>query len=172
MNYHECFTYNSDTGELVWKVRPGSHFNTVAGCNVTNARCAGKVAGTKCQNGYMQVWVNGSIVKVHRIIYEMHFGPIPDGIYIDHENLDRSDNRIENLRKATPSENKMNSPIQSNNTTGFKGVSYCQNTSKWKAAIKTRGVITNLGSFMSPELAHMAYCEAAKLHHGDFARTS
>ena len=83
----------------------------------------GKIAGSLCANGYLSVKVCGTDVYVHRILWEMATGsPPPD--QIDHVNGNRSDNRISNLRTANNSENNSNREIQSNNSSGYKGVSF------------------------------------------------
>jgi hypothetical protein len=71
-------------------------------------RRAGVVAGTKKAKGYWEVQVCGKKLRVHRLIWEMHNGPIPEGYVVDHINQDPSDNRLENLRLATLSENNCN----------------------------------------------------------------
>ena len=59
-----------------------------------------------------------------------------------------------------------------NNTSGYKGVSFHKDTGMYRARIMVRGVSIHLGAFRRPELAHAAYCEAAKKHFGEFARFS
>lgn len=71
-------------------------------------RRAGAVAGTRKAKGYWEVQVCGKKLRVHRLIWEMHNGPIPEGYVVDHINQDPSDNRLENLRLATLSENNCN----------------------------------------------------------------
>lgn len=71
-------------------------------------RRAGAVAGTKKAKGYWEVQVCGKKLRAHRLIWEMHNGPIPEGYVVDHINQDPGDNRLENLRLATPSENNCN----------------------------------------------------------------
>lgn len=71
-------------------------------------RRAGAIAGTKNARGYWTVQVCGKKLRAHRLLWEMHNGPIPDGYVVDHINQDLSDNRLENLRLATLSENNCN----------------------------------------------------------------
>ena len=84
----------------------------------------------------------------------------------DHKNHDTLDNRRENLRKATRSENARNMRI-STNTSGYRGVCWHQN--RWVAMIKIHQKPIYLGRFRSKEDAARAYDAAAKIHHGEFA---
>ena len=170
MNYHECFAYNSDTGELVWKVRPGSHFNTVAGCNVTNARCAGKVAGSTDAYGYIVVCVFGKIRKAHRIIYEMFNGPISEGYEIDHRNGVRSDNRLPNLRELTQADNHLNRGVNQNSKSGLKGVYWSVKAGKWSSMITHKHKRRYLGVFDTKEAAYAAYLRASEEIYGALCR--
>jgi hypothetical protein len=89
----------------------------------------------------------------------------------DHENVNTLDNRRKNLRKSTVSQNCMNRRKRSDNTSGFKGVSFHRRLGKWQAAIAVNGKDIYLGYFSDRLSAHNAYCEAAKIYHGEFART-
>lgn len=90
--------------------------------------------------------------------------------YIDHVNMDVTDNRRENLRLATWSDNNCNKVLQSNNTTGFKGVSYHKGAKKYLAALWKDGVRYYGGLHETKEAAGRAYDGLARALHGEFAR--
>lgn len=90
--------------------------------------------------------------------------------FVDHENGNGLDNRRMNLRPASGSENGQNKGIQSNNTSGFKGVCWHKGARKWTASIKSDGRDRYLGLHLSADLAAMAYDEAARELFGEFAR--
>lgn len=97
----------------------------------------------------------------------------PDGMWVDHANGDPLDNRRENLRICTPAQNAQNRRIRSDNTTGFKGIFPSNLKSKpFASSLIVNGESKYLGYFETAELAHAAYCSAAKEHFGEFARTS
>lgn len=112
MNWSDVFTYLQDRGEVAWnESRKGR------GC------FAGNIAGSVKSDGrYKSVYVLGKRRYLHRIIWELHFGEIPSGMCIDHIDGDGLNNRIENLRLTTLSENQKNSKIPSNSRTGIHGV--------------------------------------------------
>ncbi len=89
------------------------------------------------------------------------------GTMPDHRNHDTLDNRRQNLRPATMEQNNQNRRIQKAKQVHFKGVVASQN--KWRARIRANGKIFNLGTFPTPEDAHMAYVTAAQRLHGEFA---
>ena len=88
----------------------------------------------------------------------------------DHINGDGLDNRRCNLRSASQAENHHNVFIYQNNTTGFKGVNFDKQTLRWAAKIRVDGVEIWLGRHDSPEAAALAYDNAAREYHGEFAR--
>lgn len=165
MKWNEYFSVDATTGILTWKERPRSHFATERGMKQTNAREAGTLAGANNGSGYLQIRIRPRAYYVHRIVWEMLNGPIPEGIEIDHRNGIRSDNTPSNLRLATPSQNLCNKSCRPNKT-GFKGV--YQFRERYVSRISCNGKTHSLGSYSSAEDAHRAYCEAASKLHGQF----
>jgi len=96
----------------------------------------------------------------------------PVDMEVDHRNLDKLDNRRQNLRICTHSENMMNRGKLKNNTCGFKGVSVDRRCKKkiFRVRIATNGKPFFLGCFESPADGAKAYKKAAKKLHGEFAR--
>jgi hypothetical protein len=113
--------------------------------------------------------VGARTVRVHVLVWLLCKGAIPVGFEIDHADRDDSNNRVENLRLATGSENQRNRGAQRNNTTGFKGVSFDRRTKRYSASIAVHGRQIWLGRFDSKQAAARAYQDAARLHHGEFA---
>lgn len=94
----------------------------------------------------------------------------PKGVDVDHISLDKLDNRRENLRLASRSQNCFNRDKQSTNRSGFKGVSWDKSKKKWRVAISAFNKQYHIGRFDSIEDAVAAHQEAVKKHHGEFAR--
>jgi hypothetical protein len=87
----------------------------------------------------------------------------------DHRNTNLLDNRKENLRFATNSQNACNKNKQSNNLSGYKGVSWSCRLNKWYVRIAYDYKVYYLGLFEDIDLAALAYNEKAKELHGAFA---
>jgi hypothetical protein len=107
---------------------------------------------------------------LHNEVWYRHCGAVPGGLKVDHIDRNGLNNRLENLRLATPSQNQWNRGPTKDNKTGYKGVS--ANHNQWVAKIRIAGKQVYLGSFASAELAAQAYDEAALKVQGRFAYTN
>jgi hypothetical protein len=151
------------SGNIYWQHRPDRNKSW-------NTRYSGKVAGTERSGGYIYLNIDGSnFHEAHRLAWLIHYKEPPNKD-IDHIDGNPRNNRISNLRLATPSQNMMNRGKQSNNTSGYKGVSYRKDRKKWRAYIKKEGKFMALGHYDSKKDAYSAYCDAARKYHGAFAR--
>lgn len=108
-------------------------------------------------------------VKMHKLITGW-----PQTDHINHNGLD---NRRENLREASNSQNAYNQRPQIGRASAFKGVRWHPQTGgaaggRWMAAIQSNGVVHHLGHFLSEEEAALAYDAAARELHGEFAYTN
>lgn len=148
----ELFTYDPESGVIAWKVSP--------------KKSADGRAGTVKKDGYLYIRYQGKQYLAHRIAFYLHHGKWPS--VIDHINGVKIDNRISNLREASVAENNRNRGIQSNNTSGYKGVSYHKATGKYHAKIQSHGKPRSLGYFDTPEDAYSAYVNSARQLHGEF----
>ena len=106
-------------------------------------------------------------VSMHRQILGLEFGDKRQGDHIAPSQT--LDNRRQNLRIATHSQNQHNQGLRRRNTSGFKGVFLHVPAGKWCAQIGVNGKGIHLGLFDSREEAHAAYCAAAVQFHGEFA---
>lgn len=96
----------------------------------------------------------------------------PTGLEVDHINGGGLDNQKSNLRTATRVQNGSNRRRGINNSSGFKGVTRCNDGTRrerWKAVIMVAKKSIGIGRFDSAEEAYEAYLAAARLLHGEFA---
>ncbi|MGH8665349.1 MAG: HNH endonuclease, partial [Burkholderiales bacterium] len=91
-------------------------------------------------------------------------------IQVDHRDRNGLDNRRANLRICSRHENMRNARRRADSLTGLKGVGLNNRINRYHARIFADGKPVYLGSFMSAEEAHAAYCRAAERLFGDFAR--
>lgn len=169
----EALRLEPDTGRLFWKMRPIHHFVSYKGWAVWNAKHAGTEACTAINDsGYkiMQITLGGlsKMLKGHRVVFALHHGRWPAG-KVDHKNLAPADNRPDNLREATNSQQEGNKRANPRNLTGLKGVS--KRRYNYEARISIDGKQIALGWFKTAEQAHAAYVAAAVEHFGEFARS-
>lgn len=166
---NECFLYDPDTGVLAWRERPAHHFERSKTHRMWNTAHAGKRASCLGKDGYYVVKVQRRPMKVHRVVWTMINGSIPDEMQIDHINMIRTDNRWSNLRLLTPALNKQNRSVQRNNALGIKGV-WQTSHGGYSASLSEHGRQIYLGYFKTAEEAAEAYRKAAIEARGESAR--
>ena len=94
---------------------------------------------------------------------------VPEGMYVDHINGNKSDYRKSNLRLCSKSQNNCNVGVRLDSVTGFKGVYWNSTKKRFQASIQIAGKRRYLGTFSDPKIAALAYNEAALKYHGEFA---
>lgn len=150
----QALSYDSATGVFRWKeVRRGP---------------VGRVAGHLNTNGHRQIKLDGLYWIAHRIAWFYVHGVWPEN-EIDHKDLNKDNNAIENLREATHVENCNNRKASpKTNKSGYKGVSLQHG--RWHAQIKRKGKCYHLGLYDDPAEAHAVYVAASQKFHGEFGR--
>lgn len=142
--------FNYKLGRLVWKNLPKNSKSTL-----------GSNFGTLYKSGYIRGYLLGKMLLEHRLIWLYHYGEWPKD-QLDHINGIRSDNRIENLREVTISQNSYNQK-HNGGKSRYKGVTTGTQRSKpWRAHITLNGKTRHLGYFDTEIEAAKAYDNEAK----------
>lgn len=154
----DVIEYDPDTGLFRWKKRP-------------SARCAEGWFSGGClgKKGYLGFRVFYERYYAHRLAWALHSGSLSESVEIDHINGNKADNRIINLRVASPSQNQHNKNKYLNNKSGLKGICLDARSGKWRAKFNCDGVRYELGLFEMIEEAKTALIAARSKAHGDFA---
>ena len=152
----EVLDYDPETGIFTWIA---DHYSSKAG----------NQAGTPNGRGYIRVGIDGRRYCAHRLAWLFVTGEFPKN-QIAHRNLIKSDNQWNNLREATGSQNKANRNLQSNNTTGVKGIYYIRARRCWRAEIVKDRKNYFLGHFQTKEEARAARRAMEPELFGEFAR--
>jgi hypothetical protein len=167
---NEKFTYAPETGEFHWKARPRQDFATYNAYSTWNSRFAGKVAGWELNGArgkrYICLTLDYNKFLAHRAAWKMMTGKDPIS-KIDHEDGNGLNNKWDNLREATQSQQHQNKKIKSDNQTGYKNVRRLPH-GRYAAYIKVDGKFKHLGVYDTPQEAHEVYCTVAKELHGEF----
>ncbi len=151
------YEYNDVGGGLVWRAfanpaHPG------------RAKIGGPAGGSD-GHGYLMCMLLGHKFKVHQIVWLLHHGAMASHP-LDHKDLDRTNNRIENLRACTDSQNSQNSIGMTRPTAGYrkdpKGNGY-------RAEIQINSKKKFLGYFLDPKDARAAYVAARREQSGEFS---
>ena len=155
----EFLDYNSEDGVFIRKSSRGG-------------QPKGFVADNKHHSGYMYIHISingkGKNISSHRLAWYFVYGYLPNNI--DHIDMNRSNNSIDNLRDCSASQNNMNRDNQSNNTTGVKGVYWHKRDKKWTVSININKKQKHLCSTKNFEYACHVRKEAEIKHYGDFMR--
>lgn len=130
--YQEYLEYRD--GKLYWKKRP------------SNAAKMDVPVG-KLDGGYLRFFFKGKSHRVHRVVWMMHNGVIPEGYEIDHLYHDKEDNRIEMLRCVRKIDNGRNQSKHAHNTSGHTGVNWMASMQKWRAEIRIDNKTIYLGCY-------------------------
>lgn len=133
----ELLEYDPETGEFRWRV-PGR----------SDRAKVGDVAGYLGSHGYIVICADGREFLGHKLAWVWVYG-VWATADLDHINRVRTDNRIANLRLVTPSENTFNAGLRSDNTSGYRGISWDSSRRKWCAYIAVNGKLLHLGRFAS-----------------------
>lgn len=155
----QLLDYDPNTGMFRWKLR---------GIAWWDMRFCGEPAGHISRWGYRIIIIDYVGYRAARLAWKYWYGTDPT-LCIDHKNCNKADDRIENLRQATISQNGQN--IHGASRLGLpKGVCRIKNRYMAQIKISPDAKRTCLGSFATPEQAHTAYVTAAKKYFGEFAR--
>lgn len=154
----EVLSYDPETGDFTWKV------------SLSPKALVGSIAGYANPFGYIRIQIDGNQFLAHQLAwFYLH------GVWrkdLDHKNRKQGDNRIANLRPATPSNQMHNRKMLRNNTSGFKGVAWDEARQKWRALIKVNHKSIYIGRFADRYQAAFEYDKAALRLHGEFATTN
>lgn len=127
-------------------------------------RLMSSVAGCVGKKGYKQICIDQKLYGEHRLVWLYHYGAFPDGV-IDHIDRNPLNNSIRNLRVVKHAENCQNTKKHIDNTSGYKGVYWNKQRSRWMAKIVVNGKQHHLGIFLTPEEASVAYQAGQKKYH-------
>ena len=147
----EILDYDPFIGVFRWK--------EARGC-----RQAGSVAGSVGEDGYVHIVINRNWHKAHRLAWFITHGSWPSES-IDHKDGNPSNNRLANLREATPKQNAENRKVYCNSLSGETGVRWHKRTQMWEARIGHNGRLHHIGYFREKTQAVAARASAKKALH-------
>jgi len=152
----ELLRYDPETGHFTWIK------------STSNRAPVGNRAGAWGADGYLRISVDCSDYLAHRLAFLYVTGKFPSED-ADHINRVPGDNRWANLRPASRAQNAANKGLQTNNTSGFRGVTWHALSGKWTAAVKKNRKKIYLGLFDHIEDAARAAQQCREEVFGIFA---
>lgn len=150
--------YDPTSGHFTWKIKR-------RGKNI------GVPAGYLEKTGYRRIRIYGKPYNAHRLAWLYTHGKWPQGV-IDHIDGNRDNNRINNLREATLTQNQYNRRVKCTSSTGRKGVSLARREGRYQSQITIGGVKKFIGYFDTIEEGVCAYNKAAIAAQGEFFKAS
>lgn len=151
----EVLHYDLNTGLFIWLK------------STNNKILIGSVAGGLDEKGYLRIKIDGKKYRAHRLAWFYVTGVWP--IEIDHKDLNKSNNKFNNLREATRSQNASNGKVRKHNRSGVRGVS--QRGNRFYVEIMSNKKRYRIGVYNTLEEAKEAYNKAAVKYHGEFSYT-
>ena len=140
--------YDQETGIFTWKSN-------------------NKVAGYTREDGYKFIRINYKLYRSHRLAWLYINNKFPKN-EIDHIDGNPSNNKIENLRESNSSQNKCNTKLRKDNTSGIKGLHWYKAYNKWQVNININKTRKSLGYFNDLFEACCAIYSARNKLHGEF----
>ena len=156
----KCLSYDKDTGHFIW----------LESSSRANGHQKDDRADKQRSGGYYRVKLSGKVYYAHRLAWFMSYGTWPEG-QLDHKDGDKSNNRLSNLRLATPVQNSTNQKTPANNTSGVKGVHWIKKKKRWQAQITNNGKQIRLGYFVNFDDAVEARKAAEQIYHRGWIRS-
>jgi hypothetical protein len=157
----EHLDYFPETGLFFWKKLPNK-------LNNPKLASIGGQAGTGHHSGYVFITLLGKKVAAHRLAWAWNNEDLPG--QLDHINGNRSDNRLNNLRPATRSQNMHNAKLKTVNKSGHKNVQWDSEFQKWRVRVRVDGRRFHIGRFTDKEMAIKAANDFMLANHKEFAR--
>ena len=147
----ELFDYKD--GNLYWKIKKAK--NTIIGSIVSTL-----------SHGYIRVRIDGKAYFAHRIIFLYHHGYLP--LEIDHIDKNPLNNKIENLRECSSSQNKYNTNLRTDNKSGIKNVRWRDDRKKWEVRLWVDGKRKYFGHYFDKEVARFVAETMRYKYHKEF----
>ena len=152
------YLFDYKNGELFWKNKPSKFANIKIG----------QIAGCVGKENYKYVAFNKIRKPIHSIIYCMFFGKFPK--IIDHIDGNQTNNKIENLREVTHSQNMLNQKLYKNSKTGYKNITFQKQNKKFVVRIVVNEKRKSFGSYNDIDYAKFVAEAMRHKYHGEYAR--
>lgn len=154
-NIREQLRYEAVTGKFYWK-------------NSSRRGWTGKEAGCICSPGRSVIRINNRGYYRSNLVWFFETGEWPE-VDVDHEDRNKLNDVFSNLRLATRSQNCMNKEVQSNNTSGMRGIHQIE-SGAWMVQVRKGSPKTRVRkSFKDLQEAIEYRDKMVKEIHGDFS---